>query len=94
MADFCNVCSPRVWGEVDSKGRGIIPDIDVFKIFKGLKKGYMLPVLCEGCTMNGIMKNENGELKVHYLADEPDVWHNFDEDEVIDHFEKSARGKK
>lgn len=59
MADFCNYCVKEVFGDVE-------PDIDVYKIFDELKIGYMTPVICEGCGMIGVAKDEHGKLKVIY----------------------------
>lgn len=90
MADFCNVCHPKVWGETNNKGKKLKPDIDVMEQFKKLKEGYFVPVLCEGCTMNGIM-NDKGKVKVHFLSDPPDVWHDYDEDLILERFDKESK---
>ncbi len=56
MADFCNICANEMWGcEVHE-------DIDVPKIFRKLEPGYWQPVLCEGCELEGVAKDDNGEL--------------------------------
>jgi len=59
MAEFCNFCCKHVFGDVE-------PDIDVNKIFEGLKPGYFIQTLCEGCGLLAIVKKENGEMKVIY----------------------------
>jgi hypothetical protein len=58
MADFCNKCSNEMFGE-DSQ-----PDIDVYEISKTLKPGYYQPVLCEGCVMVAVAKNDEGLIEI------------------------------
>lgn len=58
MADFCNKCTERMFGE------NVEPDIDVYKIGENLEPGYFQVVLCEGCGLKIISKNELGYIKV------------------------------
>jgi hypothetical protein len=55
MADFCNVCSERLFGQE------IMPDIDVESILKQIKPGYEMSTLCEGCGMVAVGKNKAGD---------------------------------
>jgi len=41
-------------------------DIDVPKIFRELEPGHCIPVICEGCTMLAIGKNEQGHLELMF----------------------------
>jgi|688.fasta_scaffold2287056_3 hypothetical protein len=43
MADFCNVCSERIFGE------DVQPDFDVKACIRELERGEIYKVLCEGC---------------------------------------------
>jgi len=56
MAEFCNYCAES-WGMPT-------PEIDVFAIYKNLNAGEYESVLCEGCGMVAVMKDETGALKV------------------------------
>jgi len=58
MADFCNVCADRLFGD------NAQPDIDVNSIVKDLKNSHYIQVLCEGCGMLAIEKDANGEVSV------------------------------
>ena len=60
MADFCNKCADEMFGEDAS------PDIHVESIATGLEPGYYMPVLCEGCVMRMIVKEEDGTVKIGY----------------------------
>jgi len=60
MADFCNKCAKEMWGEK------AVPEIDVYEISDNLGTGYFVNVLCEGCEMVGISKNERGEVMLLY----------------------------
>lgn len=60
MADFCNKCADELFGE------GVEPDINVYAIGETLQTGFYLPVLCEGCGMMAISKNEEGLLELAY----------------------------
>jgi hypothetical protein len=51
MADFCNVCATRLFGD------NCPPEIDVPQIVKGLKKNEFSRVLCEGCGMVAIERD-------------------------------------
>jgi hypothetical protein len=53
MADFCNICSKEMFGDVN-------PDINVHQILEELDSGFFTSVLCEGCGMSHIGKEEDG----------------------------------
>lgn len=59
MADFCNICANKMFGDK------VKPDIDVPKIFNVLQEGYCMSVLCEGCGLSDIAKEE-GNLLIRY----------------------------
>lgn len=61
MADFCNKCAGELFGE-DAQ-----PEIDVQQIADSLEPGYFTNVLCEGCGLNAIIKEEDGSIKVGLL---------------------------
>lgn len=73
MAEFCNKCSdwhgfPRT-------------DIDIPKLFNDLKPETYFPVLCEGCSMQAVGKDKDGELIVAFFGeknDEGGIWHKRD----------------
>jgi len=67
MADFCNVCSERLFGpEVE-------PDIDVEACIRELERGEIYRVLCEGCAMVEIEKDlETGQITFFTTHDEDD----------------------
>lgn len=48
-------------------GEEVKPDIDVQAIIDDLKLGYMTNVLCEGCGMAGIIKNDDGRVELAYF---------------------------
>jgi hypothetical protein len=54
MADFCNICSGDLFGE------SVEPEIDVYEMIADLESGYAFQVLCEGCGMSHVGKEENG----------------------------------
>lgn len=59
MAEFCNKCTERLFG------KNVKPDIDVMEIAKDLAPGGEgLRVLCEGCGLSFIYKNESGVVLV------------------------------
>ena len=59
MADFCNKCAEE---------HGFpTPDIDIPKLFDDLIPETYFPVICEGCSMLGVGKNEDGELILNFL---------------------------
>jgi hypothetical protein len=67
MADFCTKCSPAMFGEE------VQPDIDILKIAEDLKPGYFTKgVLCEGCGLVAVIKEENLEIKVGLLPNDLD----------------------
>ena len=57
MAEFCNKCA-KEWG--------MKADIDIYKIHSGLDKGYQRSVLCEGCEIIAVSKEDDGALMVGY----------------------------
>lgn len=59
MAEFCNKCTERMFG------KGVKPDIDVMEIAKDLAPGGEgLNVLCEGCGLCFIYKDESDKVLV------------------------------
>ena len=52
MAEFCSQCSP-----FDNEY-----DIDIFQIALKLKKGHSKNILCEGCNIRAVYKDEQGLL--------------------------------
>ena len=50
MAEFCSQCSP-----FDNEY-----DIDIFKIALKLKNGHSKNILCEGCNIRAVYKDEQG----------------------------------
>lgn len=59
MADFCNECTKKMFGE------NVKPDIDVIKIGEeSAPGGEGLRVLCEGCGLSYIYKSESGVVLV------------------------------
>ena len=73
MADFCNYCSKKMWGDKDDDLVPIPPDIDVYAEFKKLEEDtFVTNFLCEGCGLFAVA-NIHGKLKVAYLDDtDPD----------------------
>lgn len=67
MSDFCNRCSNELWGE------DFQPEIDVLKIAESLQPNSYMPVLCEGCGMSAIGKNEKGEVMIAHVVEEGHV---------------------
>ena len=65
MADFCNVCTNKMFGdEID--GEPVEPDFDVESIAESLEPGYYTPVLCEGCGMKAVIKNEDSSVTLAF----------------------------
>ena len=60
MADFCNVCSEEMFGP------GVPADIDVYDILKEIYNGFFTTVLCEGCGMSHIGKEEDGQTFFYF----------------------------
>lgn len=58
MADFCNKCNEELFPNTP-------PGIDVNAIFKKLKEGEYLSVICEGCAMDAI-GNIDGKMMVNF----------------------------
>jgi hypothetical protein len=61
MADFCNKCAYEMFGE-DKR----YVDIDVPKLFEELSDNSYFSVICEGCGMAAVGK-ENGKLIIAYF---------------------------
>ena len=60
MADFCSQCSP-----FDNEY-----DIDLFKIALKLQKGASENILCEGCNIRVVYKDEEGLVYLGRLENE------------------------
>lgn len=56
MAEFCTDCAKKI---------DVAPEIDVEKIFKRLKPGYQQSVLCEGCGLVALHKEEEDLTEFH-----------------------------
>jgi hypothetical protein len=67
MADFCNKCAPEMWG------KDAPPDIDVYQIAEGLEFGHFASVLCEGCRVRAVGKDNGGKILVALLEEEGHV---------------------
>jgi hypothetical protein len=59
MADFCNVCSHELYGDVT-------PEIDVYEILEGLGEDEGMAVLCEGCGMSLVGKSLEGKPILYF----------------------------
>jgi hypothetical protein len=59
MAEFCNVCSREIFGEAK-------PDIDVYKIASSLPGGVIKNVLCEGCGMSFVGKDQEENVFLYF----------------------------
>lgn len=70
MADFCTKCASEMWGTE------LPPDIDIIKEASKLKPSSYLPVLCEGCGMRGIGKDENDQIMIAVPVDSDDLTNN------------------
>lgn len=57
MADFCNKCSEE---------HGFNIDIDIAVEFKPLKNGELIQVICEGCAMLAVGKDDDGKCVVFF----------------------------
>jgi hypothetical protein len=66
MADFCTNCSLEMWGNE------LPPDLDIKEIAESLKSGTYKPVLCEGCGMRAIGKDDNGAITIAMPSTEPE----------------------
>ncbi len=65
MAEFCNKCTERLFG------KNAKPDIDVMEIAKDLAPGGEgLNVLCEGCGLRFIYKDESDRVLVAVSKEE------------------------
>ena len=58
MAEFCTYCAPKMWGDE------VLPDIDVVAIAESLPQEAYSLVLCEGCGMSAIGKDENDTVLI------------------------------
>jgi hypothetical protein len=67
MADFCNRCATEMWGD------DFPPEIDVQKIAESLEPNTYMPVLCEGCRMVAVGKNEKQEIMIAHVIEEGQV---------------------
>lgn len=68
MAEFCNNCAERM---------NTPPDFDVYAIHRRLKPDHYQGVLCEGCGMVAVLKEENGELKAGFPDGEFITWRTY-----------------
>ena len=59
MAEFCSLCTIYE-DEID---------FDLFQIALNLENGISEPILCEGCNIRAIYKDENGNLFVIKLIE-------------------------
>lgn len=66
MADFCTKCAFEMWGTE------LPPDIDIQKIADGMEPGHYTAVLCEGCGMIAIAKDENSNILIGVLDEKAD----------------------
>ena len=64
MADFCTKCAFEMWGNE------LPPDIDIQKIADGMTPGHYTAVLCEGCEMIAIAKDDDGSVLIGVLDQE------------------------
>ena len=80
MADFCNKCAHELWGE------DFEPEIDVSKIANQLPTGHYISVLCEGCVMVAISKDETGKVNIAYgnIGGDDLTWGSFEDWEAKD----------
>ena len=67
MADFCNNCALETWGDQYS------PEIDIYKIAEGLDLNTYKPVLCEGCGICAVGKNQEGGTVIATILEEGSV---------------------
>jgi hypothetical protein len=67
MADFCNKCAQVLWGDQHE------PEIEIERIAEQLEPGHFESVLCEGCGVRAIGKNQEGEILIAVLEEEGSV---------------------
>ena len=67
MADLCNKCALEMWGDQ------YWPDIDIPVIAESLEPGTYAPVLCEGCGIRAIGKNQQGGIMIATILEEGSV---------------------
>ena len=63
MADFGSCCAGK---------HEFGADFDIDEIFESLPDNHYMPVLCEGCGLKVISKDENGKFRVAYMGS--DEW--------------------
>ncbi len=68
MAEFCTKCAKEHFGD------NVKPDIDVDQIFSELEAGTYVNVLCEGCVMVAIAKDQSNNLVIAREVDGETVW--------------------
>ena len=75
MADFCNKCAKAMWGEE------IEPEIDVPQIATKLTNGYYMSVICEGCGLIALSKEEDCKVILAYGDSDGDdiAWESLDD---------------
>lgn len=66
MADFCNKCAHNLFGP------NCEPDIDVLKIAEELEPGHVMKVICEGCRLAAVIKNEDCTIGLAFYPAEDD----------------------
>jgi hypothetical protein len=73
MAEFCSLCAERM--KLDHA------DFDVRAIARKLKIGYGQDVVCEGCSMITILKEDDGtrvgKIYIGYYIRGATVWRDF-----------------
>ena len=75
MAEFCSLCHARAPKLFPS-------EIDVRGIAKKLKPGYSQSVMCEGCALMTIYKDEAGKLYLGYYIRGETQWRDYELDLV------------
>jgi hypothetical protein len=54
-------------------GKEAPPDIDVYRIAEGLEFGHFESVLCEGCRVRAVGKDQGGRVLIALLEEEGHV---------------------
>ncbi len=70
-------------------GKDAPPDIDVYQIAEGLEFGHFESVLCEGCRVRAVGKDQGGRILIALLEEEGHVedqvkWVSVEEWETIE----------
>ena len=65
MAEFCTTCATR-WG--------MIAEIDPNTILKSLRPGEEVRLLCEGCGLVCIRKNDDDTIEYGYYKRGGTIW--------------------